>query len=252
MASSSPEKHVGPGKTPNALVEDESSTVTSLSKGINMNESDRYQENAIPNIHIPENERVLSYLKDLHPYNEIIVLFAEKKVNQDITSSGLIGHFSSMSNLPGNSKYVIYGSEALVHPKTGIIFGFITEVSVIYRLPDNILKEVMESDIINFRVVKDSGINNMENLESNWASSQSITEQLVYKCFEYYGQTAPEEAAIHLNFDLDLTTPRTREFEQKEQSRRLLAFGILVVACVLIVLLWYAAGLFYEAPLINM
>ena len=209
-----------------------------------MNESDRYQNSAIPNIHIRENEKVLSYLKDLHPYNEIILPFSENKVNQDITSSGLIGHFSSMSNLPKNSQYVIYGTEALVHPKTGIIFGFITGVSVIYRLPDNLLKEVKEGDIVNFRVVKDSGINNMENLESNWVSSPSITEQLVYKCFEYYGQTSPEPAAIHLDFDLDLTTPRTREFENQEQSRRLLSFGILIIVCMLIVLLWYAANYF--------
>jgi len=209
-----------------------------------MNESDRYPANAIPNIHIPENEKVLSYLKDLHPYNEIILPFSEKKVNQDITAAGLIGHFSSMSNLPGNSKYVIYGSEALAHPKTGIIFGFITGVNVIYRLPDSLLKEVKESDIVNFRVVKDSGINNMENLESNWVISQSITEQLVYKCFEYYSQASLEEPVIHLNFDLDLTTPRTRESEAQEQSRRLLALGILVVACLLLVLLWYASGYF--------
>jgi hypothetical protein len=199
----------------------------------------------MPNIHVPDNERVLAYLKDLHPYNEIIVPFAEKKVNQDITASGLVGHFAAMSTLPLNSKYVVYGTEVFVHPNTGIIFGFITGVSVIYRLPDNLLKEVRESDIVNFRVVKESGIDHrMENLESNWVISQSITEQLVHKCFEYYGQTAPEEAAFHLNFDLDLTTPRTREFEQKEQSRRVIALGFVVAACILLVLVWYAVNYF--------
>jgi len=199
----------------------------------------------MPNIHVPDNERVLAYLKDLHPYNEIIVPFAEKKVNQDITASGLVGHFAAMSTLPLNSKYVVYGTEVFVHPNTGIIFGFITGVSVIYRLPDNLLKEVRESDIVNFRVVKESGIDHrMENLESNWVISQSITEQLVHKCFEYYGQTAPEEAAFHLNFNLDLTTPRTREFEQKEQSRRVIALGFVVAACILLVLVWYAVNYF--------
>jgi len=210
-----------------------------------MKQSDHYQANAMPNIHVPDNERVLAYLKDLHPYNEIIVPFAEKKVNQDITASGLVGHFAAMSTLPLNSKYVVYGTEVFVHPNTGIIFGFITGVSVIYRLPDNLLKEVRESDIVNFRVVKESGIDHrMENLESNWVISQSITEQLVHKCFEYYGQTAPEEAAFHLNFDLDLTTPRTREFEQKEQSRRVIALGFVVAACILLVLVWYAVNYF--------
>lgn len=210
-----------------------------------MKQSDSYQANAMPNIHIPDNERVIAYLKDLHPYNEIIVPFTEKKVNQDITASGLVGHFAAMPTLPLNSKYVVYGTEVFVHPATGIIFGFITGVSVIYRLPDNLLKEVRESDIVNFRVVKESGIDHrMENLESNWVISQSITEQLVHKCFEYYGQAAPEEEAFHLNFDLDLTTPRTREFEQKEQSRRVIALGFVVAACILLVLVWYAVNYF--------
>ena len=190
----------------------------------------------------------MTYLKSIHPYDKIILPFSENKVNQDITSAGLVGLFSAMSNLPANSKYVIYGSEALAHPKTGIIFGFITGVNVIYRLPDTLLEEVTEGHIVNFRVMKDSGINDMENLESNWVSSPSIAKPLIYKCFEYYGQASPEEAVVHLNFDLDLTTPRTREFEEQTQSRRLLAIGIFVVACVLLVLLWYAGGHFMKLP----
>jgi hypothetical protein len=146
-----------------------------------------------------------------------------------------------MSGLPQNSKYVIYGCEALVQPETGIIFGFITGTSVIYRLPDNILKEAMAGNITNFRVMKDVGIK-MENLESNWVSSPSITEPLVRKCFEYYGQASPEPEVTHLNFDLDLTTPRTREFEEKERRSRLLPLGIIIVVCVLGVLLLYAAN----------
>lgn len=209
-----------------------------------MDASDRSREITIPNIHVPENERVLSFLKDLHPYREIILPFSARKVDRDITPPDLIGQLSSMSKLPWNSKYVIYGCEALVHPGTGIIFGFITGTSVIYRLPDEILKEVVESDIHNFRVMKDIGINKMRDLESNWVSSPSITEQLVYKCFEYYGHASEEPEAVHLNFDLDLTTPRTREFEEKEQARRWLPLALVIVACVLIVLIWYAANSF--------
>lgn len=202
-----------------------------------MNESD----STIPNIHVPENEKVLSYLKEMHPFKEIIVPFSAKKVSQDMTPADFIGRFASMSSLPENSKYVIYGSEALVHPDTGIIFGFITGTSVIYRLPDNILKEAQESNITNFRVMKEHGMN-MENLESTWVSSPSITEPLVHKCFEYYGQVSPEPEVAHLNFDMDLTTPRTREFEKQEQSRRLLPLGVIIVVCVLGVLLLYAAN----------
>jgi hypothetical protein len=205
-----------------------------------MDKSNHSQENTLPNIHLPENEQVLAYLKEMHPFHEIIVPFSAKKVSQDITPSDFIGRFWVMSSLPQNSKYVIYGCEVLVHPETGIIFGFITGTSVIYRLPDNILKEAMQGNITNFRVMKESGIN-MEDLESNWVSSPSITEPLVRKCFEYYGQVSPEPEVTHLNFDLDLTTPRTKEFEKQERSRRLLPLGIIIVVCIVGVLLLYAA-----------
>jgi hypothetical protein len=206
-----------------------------------MNESNRIQDTTLPNIHVPENEQILSYLKEMHPFHEIIVPFSPKKVSQEITPSDFIGRFSVMTSLPHNSKYVIYGSEALVHPETGVIFGFITGTSVIYRLPDNILKEAREGNITNFRVMNESGIN-MEILESNWVSSPSITEPLVRKCFEYYGQAAAESEVTHLNFDMDLTTPRTREFESQERSRRLMPLGVIIVVCVLGVLLLYAAN----------
>ena len=206
-----------------------------------MNQSEHTQENAVPNIHVPENKSVLAYLKDMHPFKEIILPFSADRVNQDITPTDYVGRFASMSSLPENSKYVVYGTEALVHPTTGIIFGFITGTSLIYRLPDNILKEVRESNLVNFREMKDTS-SKMEDLESNWVNSPSITEQLVRKCFEYYGQASPEEEVVHLNYELDLTTPRTREFEAKERRNRLLPLVGIVVVCVVGVLLLYAAN----------
>lgn len=202
-----------------------------------MNESN----STIPNVHVPENKNVLACLKELHPFKEIILPFSRDKVSQDITPSDFVGRFSVMSSLPENSRYVIYGSEALVHPNTGIIFGFVTGMSVIYRLPETILKEVTAGNLTNFRIVNEHGMN-MENLESNWVSSPSITEQLVRKCFEYYGQIMPEPEEVHLNFDLDLTTPRTREFEEKERRSRLMPLGVILGVCVLGVLLLYAAN----------
>lgn len=206
-----------------------------------MNESNNYQNSTIPNIHVPENKNVLACLKEMYPFKEIIVPFSADKVSQDITPSDFIGRFAAMSSLPENSKYVIYGTEALVHPATGIIFGFITGTSLIYRLPDNILKEVRENSLVNFRAINDSS-SKMEDLESNWVSSPSITEQLVRKCYEYYGQISSEPEEVHLNFDLDLTTPRTREFEEKEQRSRLLPLGVILVVCIVGVLLLYAAN----------
>lgn len=204
-----------------------------------MNES---INSTVPNVHVPENEKVLAYLKEMHPFKEIIVPFSEKKVSQDTMPADLIGRLSSLSSLPENSKYVVYGREALVHPVTGIIFGLISGMNVIYRLPDSLLNEARESNISNFRTAQDLGMD----LESNWVSSRSITEQLVAKCYEYYGQPSGEQEAVHLNFDLDLTTPRTKEFEEKEGARRLLPFAMLIVACMLAVFLWYAANSFMK------
>lgn len=207
-----------------------------------MNESTSDPKSAVPNVHVPENEKVLSFLKELHPFHEIIVPFSAKKVSQDVTPADFVGRFNAMTSLPENSKYVVYGSEALVHPETGILFGFITGTSVIYRLPDALLEEARRNNIQNFRLVKEIGGNGMENLESNWVSSPSITEQLVHKCFAYYGQASPEPEEMHLNFDLDLTTPRTREFEEKERQSRLAPIGLILVVCIVGVILLYAAN----------
>ena len=206
-----------------------------------MNASDPSGAHPVPNVHVPENRKVLAYLKGLHPFREIILPFSANKVNQDITPVDFIGRFSSMESLPENSKYVIYGTEALVHPDTGIIFGFISGTSLIYRLPPLLLKEVRDGDIRNFRVMKDIGGSGMEQLESNWVSSPSITEQLVHKCFGTYGEVLPEPEVVHMDFDLDLTTPRTGDFQQKERAARLLPFVIILVACLVAVILWYAA-----------
>ncbi len=64
-----------------------------------MKESNGPQEHTIPNIHVPENERVLAYLKEMHPFKEIIVPFSEKRVSQDTVPADLIGRLSSMSSL---------------------------------------------------------------------------------------------------------------------------------------------------------
>src|SRR4029450_12693391 len=98
------------------LIEEEFSKLLSLCEGIIMNESDRSQENMVPNIHVTENEKVLAYLKEMHPFKEIILPFSEKRVSQDTVPADLIGRLSSISNLPENCKYVVYGREALVHP----------------------------------------------------------------------------------------------------------------------------------------
>jgi len=205
-----------------------------------MNESSNPPDGTIPNVHLPENKKVLSLLRELHPYHEIIVPFAAKKVSQEATPADFIGRFAAMSSLPANSKYVIYGLEALVHPDAGIIFGFIHGTHVIYRLPEHLLDEARQDNSSNFRVMKDIEGNGMEDLESNWISSPSITEPLVRKCFEYYGQSAPAPKALRLSFDSNPNKPSTRESEKQERWRRLRALGAIPIACVLCALLVYA------------
>jgi hypothetical protein len=207
-----------------------------------MNESSNPPDSAVPNVHVPENKKVLSYLKELHPYHEIIVPFSAKKVSQEMTPADFIGRFAALSALPANSKYVIYGLETLVHPDTGIIFGFIIGTQVIYRLPDHLLEEARRGTNSNFRVMKDIEGSGMEDLESNWISSPSITEQLVGKCFEHYGASAPAPKALRLSFDSNPNMPSTREFEKEERWRRLRALGAIPIACVLCVLLLYAVN----------
>ena len=63
-----------------------------------MNQSDRSDGHAIPNIHVPENKNVLAYLKEMHPFKEIILPFSADRVNQDITPSDFIGRFASRSS----------------------------------------------------------------------------------------------------------------------------------------------------------
>jgi hypothetical protein len=207
-----------------------------------MNGSSNQPNSDPPNVHIPENKKVLSYLKEMHPFHEIIVPFSAKKVSQEITPADFIGRFAAMSGLPTNSKYVVYGLEALVHPETGVIFGFITGTNVIYRFPDHLLDEARRDNLNNFRVVREIGGNGMDGLEDNWVSSPSITEQVVRKCFEYYGSVAPEPKELRLNSGLNINMPSTHEFEEQERSRRWRPLGAIAVVCVLCVLLLYAVN----------
>lgn len=207
-----------------------------------MNGSGDRPNNAAPNVHIPENKKVLSYLKELHPFHEIIVPFSPKSVSREITPADFIGRFAAMSSLPANSKYVVYGLEALVHPDTGIIFGFITGTNVIYRFPEHLLDEARREDNNNFRVVREMSENGMDGLENNWVSSPSITEPIVRKCFEHYGSVAEEPKELRLDSGGKVSMPSTSEFEEQERWRRWRPLGAVAVVCVLCVLLLYAAN----------
>ena len=196
-----------PNGKDSAFYGDEALTNESNFTGANFDEQNPAQESVVPNIHLEENEKVMAYLKEVNPYSEIISPYSPKKVNKKHTHSDFIGHFAAMTSLPQNSKYVVHGCEALVHPETGIIFGFVVGTSVILRLPEEILEGLLERDVSNLQRAKDIDSSAISQLESNWASSGSFTEKLIHKCLGYYGMDPRVQAVIRLNFEEDYEEP---------------------------------------------
>ena len=218
------------------LYENEGFTGESNFARANWDEPDLAQEYSIPNIHIEANEKVMAYLKEVNPFSEIISPYSPKKVNKNHTHSDFIGHFDSMSSLPQNSKYVVYGCEALVHPETGIIFGFIVGTSAILRIPENILKELLDKKVSDLQRAMDSDSPATSQLEGNWASSWSFTEKLVHKCFGYYGMDPRVQSAIQLNFEEDYRKLPSPKSAPGGWLDRLFPLGILFLVLLMIAL----------------
>ena len=215
---------------------DEASTKEANFASANWDEPEPSQENTTPNIHIEANEKVMAYLKEVNPFSEIISPYSPKKVNKNHTHSDFIGHFDSMSSLPQNSKYVVYGCEALVHPETGIIFGFIVGTSAILRIPENILKELLDKKVSDLQRAMDSDSPATSQLEGNWASSWSFTEKLVHKCFGYYGMDPRVQSAIQLNFEEDYRKLPSPKSAPGGWLDRLFPLGILFLVLLMIAL----------------
>jgi hypothetical protein len=206
---------------------------SNLSSG-NEDEPDTSPESTTPNIHIEENEQVMAYLKEVNPFSEIISPYTPGKVNKNLTHSDFIGHFASMTSLPLDCKYVVYGCEALVHPQTGIIFGFVAGTSVILRLPKDILKELIDSGVSDLHRAKDIDGSAISQLESNWVSSGNFTEKLIHKCFGYYGMDPRVQEVLHLNFEEDYKEPQSSRSTHQGWTDRLFPLGIFLLVCLMI------------------
>lgn len=170
----------------------------------------------LPNIDIPENQNVIAYIKTINSFFEPIVPYAYDKVNNERNHPDLTDFIASFaSKLPSDCKYVVYGCAALVHPESGIIFGFAVSMSAYFRLPSTTAKEVdAHFDKVFSRGRKKnakkqsderSSASSFSSLDSNWSRYGTyLTESLVRKCYEYYGKRRDDNGVIHLDIEQDL------------------------------------------------
>lgn len=170
----------------------------------------------IPNILIPENEQVLARLKSFNVFHAMILPLSSGKINHDRLHPDYGDEFiSKASELPPDSKYVVYGFPALIHPETGVIFGYAVSMGNTYRLPETIAQELQahrEKELSGVRrktIQKNSGDRSQVSdspppLESNWVDSFSFTRNLLRKCYDYYGREQYQRMPVHLNVEEDL------------------------------------------------
>ena len=170
----------------------------------------------LPNIDIPENQNVIAYIKAINPFYEPIVPYDYDKVNNERTHSDFSGFIiDSASDLPKNCKYVVHGCAALVHPESGIIFGFAISMSAYFRLPSRTVEEVDAhfDKIFNKgrkktpanRSDENSTLGYSPSLDKNWSRySMFLTASAVRKCYEYYGKRRDDNGVIQLDVERDL------------------------------------------------
>jgi len=195
---------------------DEASTSPSLYEKHGWEESGYEPKSNLPNIDIPENQNVIAYIKTINSFFEPIVPYAYDKVNNERNHPDLTDFIASFaSKLPSDCKYVVYGCAALVHPESGIIFGFAVSMSAYFRLPSTTAKEVdAHFDKVFSRGRKknakkqsdeSSSASSFSSLDSNWSRYGTyLTESLVRKCYEYYGKRRDDNGVIHLDIEQDL------------------------------------------------
>lgn len=212
------------------IYRDEAPASSSLSEKHGWEESGYEPKNNLPNIDIPENQNVIAYIKNISPFFEPIVPYAYDKVNNERNHPDLTDFIVSFApKLPSDCKYVVYGSAALVHPESGIIFGFAISMSAYFRLPARTAKEVdAHFDKIFYKGRKKaeprpdagSAIGHFPSLDSNWSKYGTyLTASLVRKCYDYYGKRQFDNGVIHLDTDQDLQKIHLPNFFDKVLER---------------------------------
>lgn len=213
------------------IYRDEVPASSSLSEKHGWEESGYEPKNNLPNIDIPENQNVIAYIKSINSFYEPIVPYDYDKVNHERTHSDFSGFIiDSASDLPQNCKYVVHGCAALVHPESGIIFGFAISMSAYFRLPLKTIKEVdAHFDKIFNKGRKKAAGNRSDDkprtgyspsLDKNWSRySMFLNASLVRKCYEYYGKRRDDNGIIQLDVEHDLQKIHLPTFFDKVLER---------------------------------
>lgn len=203
----------------------------------------RGQPIGIPNIHVPMNDQVLDYLKSVVPYLSEIQRLNTGAINHDRTHSDFSDIFvSKASGLPEDSKYIIYGFPALVHPKTGIIFGYAMGMGNKYRLPEMFAREYKE--YLDRKNAKQRKNKNQSNkavpstplpLEDNWMDGIDFSESFIQKCYDYYSVYPNTNAVIHFNEADDIQ----KSVEAPQKPKRsvfgyFLIFLVIALVCLVV------------------
>lgn len=227
-------------------------------------EENKNKENYIPNILIPENEKVIARLKSFNVFHAMILPLSSGKINNDRLHPDFWDEFiSKASDLPPDSKYVVYGFPALIHPETGVIFGYAVSMSNTYRLPETIAQELQaywEKELSRVRRKKmnknsgdEPGVSySPPPLESNWVDSLSFTKNLLRKCYDYYGREQYKSRIVHLNVDEDLKKPPPPPPFYEAWLDRVFFLLILVVGFLIVLFINYAMDNFKISDVIDL
>lgn len=213
-----------------------------------VDEENQNKENYIPNILIQENEKVIAHLKSVNVFHAMIEPFSYDKVNDNRVHSDYSGALiDKASDLPAESKYVVYGFPALIHPKTGVIFGYAMGMGISYRLPETIAEELQAhrekelSHVKQKKMKKNSSDKSQVSyspppMESNWVDGFWVTKNLLRKCYDYYGREQYKSRVIHLNVDEDFTKlpPPPSFFDKLLDRIFILSIPVVIVLGVLL------------------
>ena len=217
----------------------------------------------IPNILIPENDKVLARLKSFNVFHAMILPLSSGKINNDRLHPDYGDEFiRKTSELPLGSQYVVYGFPALVHPETGVIVGYAAGMRNAYRLPETIAQEIQayqEEELSGVRRKsnkKNSGDkshldDSLPPLESNWTDSLSFTKILLRKCYDYYGREQSQRGVIHLNVDEDLKKAPPPPNSLDTLADRLFFPAILVLGLIIVLIGVYIFSNYDIGELIN-
>ncbi len=198
----------------------------------------------IPDIHIPANEGVLSYLQNSNPHREAIQHFDYRLVKTENPNiSDVIDHFLRQAEkLPQPCEYLIYGCPAVAHPESGIIFGFHKGSDIYYRLPPltaetiNRHFEMVFAEAAGIKPGSSNVKSDSRSFEKDWTNRGSyFTPNLIQKCYDFNGNLHNKSIDLNIKEDLQKLFPTRAE----KLMNRILNLLILVLVIVAGLVLYY-------------